>query len=689
MITESDSDEPPVDPFSDLDAYVALPRVEGLWLSPDGRRVVVGVATPDRKKTRYTTALWEVDPDGVRSARRLTRSARGESAAAFTPSGDLLFLSERPDPDGGPDGAAATTALWLQRADGGDAKVVACPPGGVRGVVVSETGTVVIGSPMMPAAADEYGDKEVRARRTESAVSAILHEQYPVRHWDHDLGPDRIRLLAADLSEEVTAGEALLDLRDLTGHVGHALSDECTWDVTPDGNTVITMWAVDEPAGSQRYTLVAIDVATGKRRTLADAADHEYDSPRVSPDGTRVAVQVRRRPTPHEPDDYRLGIVPVAGGGVEALASEWDRRPHSPQWTPSGEALIVAADDHGHSPLWRVDADTGQVTRLTHGGAFSDVRVSPDGRRVHALRSAIDSPPTPVRVALDGSAVTGLPDPVEALGTTIGLPGRLEEVTTTAADGTQLRAWLSLPHDAGTDSPAPLLLWIHGGPLFSANAWSWRWNPWVAVARGYAVLQPDFALSTGYGIDFIRRGWGAWGDVPYTDLMSMTEATQNRDDIDSDRTAAMGGSFGGYMANWVAGHTDRFAAIVTHASIWALDQFLATTDGSHESGREMTPEMAEAHSPHHFADAITTPMLVVHGDKDYRVPIGEGLRLWWDLSSRSKTEDGSTPHKFLFFPDENHWVLAPNHAKVWYSTIFAFLAHHLHGEEWQPPSLLG
>ena len=690
MISDASPAEPSTDPFSDLDAYVDLPRVGGLWLSPDGSRLVVGVATPDRKENRYTTALWEVDPDGVRPSRRLTRSSKGESAAAFTPPGDLLFVSARPEPDGDPD-EEPKASLWLQPAGGGDARVVASPPGGVRGVVVSETGMVVLGSGMLPSSTETDGDKEIRKKRKDAGVSAILHEEYPVRYWDHDLGPERTRILVADLTEDVRLTDAQLKLRDITGHVGRAFDDESGWDVTPDGRTVVAVWAVAEPAGSQRYTLVAIDVATGERRTLADDVDHEYGSPRVSPDGSRVAVEVQRRSTADSPGASWLGIVPVTGGPVQALTGSWDRWPHSARWTPDGTALIVAADDHGRSPLWRVDVATGQPTRLTHDdGAYTDLRVSPDGRWAYALRATWDAPPAPVRVALDGtSAVEPLPGPAEALGKTVQVPGRLEEVTTTTDDGTPLRAWIALPQQASAETPVPLLLWIHGGPLSSWNAWSWRWNPWIAAAHGYAVLLPDPALSTGYGIDFIRRGWGAWGGAPYTDLMAITDAAQARADIDADRTAAMGGSFGGYMANWIAGQTNRFAAIVTHASLWALDHMSATTDASYYWVREMTREMTDANSPHRFVDAITTPMLVIHGDKDYRVPIGEALRLWWDLLSRSKAEDGASPHKFLYFPDENHWILKPNHVKVWYATVLAFLAHHVRGEDWQRPNLLG
>jgi dipeptidyl aminopeptidase/acylaminoacyl peptidase len=500
-------------------------------------------------------------------------------------------------------------------------------------------------------------------------VSAILHDEYPVRFWDHDLGPGRTRLLAMAQGTEP---------RDLTGHVGRALHDEATWDFTPDGRTVVASWAVAEPGAGQRNTLVVIDVATGERRVLADDAEHDYDAPTVSPDGANVAVLVRERPTPARIGDMWLAVVPLAGGAPRALAKEWDRWPRtSPQWTPDGTALIVVADEQGHAPLWRVDVTTGGVTRLTGVGSYSDARATDDW--VYALRSTVDQPPAPYRVPLAGGDAEPLLGPAPA----VDVPGRLVEVTATAADGAPLRAWLALPKG---ESPAPLLLWVHGGPLGSWNAWHWRWNPWLAVARGYAVLLPDPAISVGYGLEFIQRGWGEWGGAPYTDLMTITDAAVARPDIDERRTAAMGGSYGGYMANWLAGHTDRFAAIVTHASLWHLEMG-TTTDWAFEWVREMTEESAARQSPHRFADQVTTPMLVIHGDKDYRVPIGQAMALWWDLTARSAQPN--TQHRFLYFPDEGHWILKPNHVKVWYETVFAFLAHHLRDEDWHPPEILG
>ena len=323
--------------------------------------------------------------------------------------------------------------------------------------------------------------------------------------------------------------------------------------------------------------------------------------------------------------------------------------------------------------------------RLTgDDAAYTNPCVAPDGRFVYALRNAIGAPPAPVRV--DAEAPDQEPVPLPGPAPAPEIPGTVTEVSATAEDGTDLRAWLVLPPDAEAE-PAPLLLWVHGGPLHSWSSWTWRWNPWLMAARGYAVLLPDPALSTGYGQHMVDRGWATWGGPPFTDLMAITDAAEAHPAIDARRTAAMGGSFGGYMANWIAGHTDRFRAIVTHASLWALDQFGPTTDDASYWLGEMTEEMALENSPHLHADRITTPMLVIHGDKDYRVPIGEALRLWWDLVFRQQDPDAS-PHRFLYFPDENHWILTPQHAIVWNETVLAFLSEHVLGEEASYPDVL-
>ncbi|GIG28743.1 S9 family peptidase [Cellulomonas marina] len=681
-------------PFHDLDAYVALPRTAGLVLSPDGTRLVTSVATLDRKRTAYVTALWEVDPAGERPARRLTRGTTGESGAAFTPDGDLLVTAARPDPEAeGEDDPRP--ALWLLPRDGGEARLVARRGAGVGGLRVATAAPVVaVTSEVLPHATDDADDDRLRDLRTERKVKAVLHESYPVRYWDHDLGPGTPHAFVGSLDTTPAAAaesDARVALADVTPDARGALREQPVA-LSPDGRTLVTGWMRPTAGGGQRSLLVAVDVATGERRTLVDDPTTDAGHPEVSPDGRWVAFAAERRSSPTTAPSTHVAVVPLApveGGGlpeVRVLAPGWDRWPHGPVWLPDSSGVLVVADDEGRAPVFRLDLDGGEPVRVTaDDAAFTDVRVSPDGRTVYALRTSYAAPAHPVRLDLAAVAAGGAPvaaEPLRAPAPLPPLPGTLTEVSTTVEDGRTVRAWLVLPEGAGADAPAPLLLWIHGGPLSSWNAWSWRWNPWIMAARGYAVLLPDPALSTGYGQDFVQAGWGRWGAEPYTDLMAVTDVAVARPDVDETRTAAMGGSFGGYMANWVAGHTDRFRAIVTHASLWALDQFGPTTDAAFYWREEMTPEMEAAYSPHRSVERIVTPVLVVHGDKDYRVPIGEGLRLWWELQSRSglpADDEGRSPHRFLYFPDENHWVLTPQHAAVWYGTVEAFLAEHVLG----------
>ncbi|MFE6968563.1 prolyl oligopeptidase family serine peptidase [Isoptericola sp. NPDC057653] len=691
-------------PFHDLDRYVELPRVGGLSLSPDGTRLVTTVQTLDAKRTGWTTAVWEVDPTGTAPARRLTRSRKGESSAVFAASGDVLFTSARPDPEAEKDDEEPKAALWLLPAGGGEARVVATAPGGLGGVLAARAADVVsVSAPVLPRAAGLTEDEELRKQRTDRKISAILHSGYPVRHWDHDLGPDEDRRFVAHLA----ADEARLELRQVTG-AGRQLFEHGA-DLSSDGGTLVTTWAVADPGAAQRSTLAVVDTASGERRALVDDPDADAFAPAVSPDGQWVAFVSESVTTPEDAPVVRLGLVRLDGSGEpEVLADDWDRWPTSATWLPDGSGLVVTADEDGRGPLFLLTFGAGgpgagepvTVERVTaDDAALSDVRVAPDGSALYALRTSYAAPSEPVRVDLaafvaSGAAGERAPVAAAALRGPVpapALPGTLTEVETTVADGSRVRAWLALPDGAAADAPAPLLLWIHGGPLGSWNAWSWRWNPWLMVARGYAVLLPDPALSTGYGQRFVQRGWGTWGDATFTDLMAITDAVEALPEVDATRTAAMGGSFGGYMANWVAGHTDRFRAIVTHASLWALDQFGPTTDHGYYWKREMTPEMAEAYSPHRFVADIRTPMLVVHGDKDYRVPIGEGLRLWQELLTESglpAADDGSTVHRFLYFPDEGHWVLAPQHAKVWYQAVLAYLAEHVLDAEQELPDYL-
>ena len=681
-------------PFHDIDVYIGLPRCSGLRLSPDGTRLVTTISTLNAKRTQYRTALWQVDPAGAEPARRLSRSRKGESSAVFTVAGDILFTSARPDPDADED-EEGPAALWLLPATGGDARLIGNRLGGFE-KVLSHGDVLLAAAPRLAATADESEEERLRKERKDRSVSAILHVSYPVRHWDHDTGPGAIHLLASALPVERAASDpaARLELRDVTPEgTPHQLEE---FDLASDGSFAALAWTIIGRGGERRNTLVRLDLADGSTRTLVDEPDADVYEPLISPDGTKVLWTRASRTSPTRPPHNELHLFDLVTGESRQVAVGWDRWTAGQAWLPDGSGIVLTADSEGRGPVFLLDLADGSVRQASSDDAtFTDPQVSPDGRWIYALRSSYLAPAEVVRLDLQAFRTSGQPVVAEVLpnpAPTPELPGVLTEVTGTAEDGTSVRGWLAMPKDATTERPAPLLLWIHGGPLGSWNAWTWRWCPWLLVAQGYAVLLPDPALSTGYGEAFIARGWSRWGAEPFTDLMAITDAVVGRDDIDGDRTAAMGGSFGGYMANWVAGHTDRFRAIVSHASLWAMDQFGPTTDHAYYWAREVSEEMIREHSPHAFVEAIRTPMLVVHGDRDYRVPIGEGLRLWWELVSRSQLpldDFGRTPHRFLYFPDENHWVLSPQHAAIWYGTVSAFLAEHVLGEEKPYPELLG
>jgi dipeptidyl aminopeptidase/acylaminoacyl peptidase len=664
--------------FESFDDYLALSRVTDLALSHDGSRLVASIAGLNEEGNKLVSALWEIDPSGAAEAKRLTRSEKGESGPVFYPGGapacgggSLLFVSGRDADDDDP------PALW-QLPSIGEANRVLTRPGGVAGVAVArDAATVVLASNALPGSTDTETEEKRRKARKEAKVGAILHTAAPVRYWDHDLGPDEVRLHAA------TALGDDAEPIDLTPTPKRAL-DEAAFTVTPDGTQVITSWFVLEEDGLPRAQLMSIDTTSGEQRILADDPNASFGEPAVSRDG-RWVVCVREQNTTYEdPPVVSLLLIDLTSGESRELVADPDIWPQTPVFSADGSTIFFQADELGHRPIFRLDVAADTYARVTGSGHYTTLRVAPDGTTLYALRDHINCPPTPVR--LDATATDGEPTVLQAPGAT-DAPGTVEKVTATAADGTTIHAWLALPEGASAESPAPLLLWIHGGPLGSWNGWSWRWNPWLLVAKGYAVLLPDPAFSTGYGAKMIARGWGKWGGHPFTDLMTITDAVEARPEIDETKTAAMGGSYGGYMANWVAGHTDRFRCIVTHASLWALDQFQGTTDVPAYWAKEWgllaeQPERYAEWSPHHFLKAISTPMLVVHGDKDYRVPVGEALRLWWDLQ-REGVESS-----YLYFPDEGHWILKPGNARVWYETVWSWLAKHVHGEQWAQPELL-
>lgn len=644
--------------FADPEALLRLPRLASV--TAVGERVIAAIQEADEHGARTPSALWELDPAGIAPARRLTRSEKGESGPRPGPDGTVLFTSSRPDPSGG--SVEDKTAIW-RLPTSGEAELVAAAPGGLSLLAIAQDGTMLAATSVLPGGTLD-DDAERRSARKDARRTAIWHTGMPIRQWDHEIGDEERHLVLISPAGELT---------DLTPGVGTVALASASADLSPDAHIVATSWTRRVSGGETRSDLLLLDVATDERTVLLRADDEvQYSTPSFSPDGQRLALLCSTLSTPSDTSYTRLQIRTLASGEMITV-DLGDLTLSDLEWSDP-TTLLVAGDLHSSGAVLIVDAATGSTRTLASNGVFSSLSAAGDGT-VLALRSDVGTPPRPVLIGADGT-MTELPAP-GAIG---ALPGTLEFVSADV-DGIEVGGWLCVPSGASAAEPAPVMLWIHGGPHGSYNAWSWRWCPWLAVERGWAVLMPDPAMSTGYGDAGLNRGWPRRPDIVFRECETLLDAVLERDELDGTRTAMLGASFGGFMANWIAGHTDRFDAIVSHAGLWALPQQHRTTDAAASKMRvhrheDEAPGWYRAFSPHYSITEITTPMLITHGNRDYRVPVSEALRLWWDLVSTWAGEPEDMPHRFLQLTSENHWVLTPANAVVWNRAVLAFCEQH-------------
>ncbi|WP_062947207.1 alpha/beta fold hydrolase [Brachybacterium sp. sponge] len=658
----------------------------------EGGRIVAKVSGLDQKGTSYRGSLVEIDGDRLLP---LTRGSASVGAVALAEDGTTYFTAKRVGEDGE---ESEDAQLWALPARG-EARELANRPGGFGGLVVAGR-HLVTELEVHSQAADEAEHAELTATRKKAKVSAAFHAGFPTRYWDHDLGPTRPVLAIAALPEDLAAAERtaapsadgadadedaptqVLHFRHVTMPPGRLEG----WTADRSGEQALVAMADSRGDRLAVTDLYLLDlVGAQPPRLLREGTNEvEYGPAEFSPSGDRVLIGRHRHWTQTASLHAGVELLDLATG---ESAPVWPELDHwvDPVWLDEN-TLVAASDDTGRGAVWIGDVTDAAPHRLAGGPgqdlAFSDLSIA--GGEIIASASGIAVAPHPVRIDRGSGAVEELPNPADALAQ----PGTLTEVTAAAEDGTELRAWLRLPAGKG---PHPLVVFAHGGPWGSWNAWTYRWNPGPFADAGYAVLLPDPAISTGYGQSMIDRGQHELGGAPFTDIMALTDQAIAREDIDEARTAFAGGSYGGYMANWVAGHTgDRFRCIVTHASLWDTESMGRTTDNA-AWHRPMLAQNAR-YNPRDFVGEIVAPMLVIHGDKDYRVPIAQGHALWYDLHEYSATPrdaQGRSRHRYLYFPDEGHWIQGRGNAQVWYETFLGFLDEHVRGTEWERPATLG
>ncbi|MFC7374994.1 MULTISPECIES: alpha/beta fold hydrolase [unclassified Brachybacterium] len=682
-------------------------RLAGLETT-DGGRILAKVSRLDTTGTAYRSALVEIEGDHLVP---LTRGAASVGAVAAAEDGTTFFTAKRT----GEDGKEADDAqLWALPARG-EAREVAARPGGFGGLRIAGT-RLVAELEVHSQASDEIEHARLAAEREEAKVTAGLHAGFPTRYWDHDLGPARSVLALAALPEDVAWAEAtrpasaqdgapadgaaadgaptggaaekdpvgpqVLHFRHVTMPPGRLVD----WTVDREGTRALVAMADsrDDLLAAESLYLLDLIGAQPPRLLREPTAEAEYSPGEFSPDGTRALIGRGRNWTRETSLSSSVEVLDLADGTSSTVWPELDHWV-DPVWLDEA-TLVAASDDHGRGSVWIGGLEDPAPRRLAGGPeqdlAFSSISVA--GGAVVASASGISVAPHPVRIDPADGTVQELPNPADPIEQT----GSLTGLAATAEDGTDLRAWLRLPAGEG---PHPLVVFAHGGPWGSWNAWTYRWNPGPFVDAGYAVLLPDPAISTGYGQAMIDRGQHELGGAPFTDIMALTDSAVAREDIDAERTAFAGGSYGGYMANWVAGHTgDRFRCIVTHASLWDTESMGHTTDNA--SWERPMRDQNRRYNPKDSVGEIVVPMLVIHGDKDYRVPIAQGHALWYDLHEFSATPrdaQGRTRHRFLYFPDEGHWIMGRGNAEVWYETFLGFLDQHVRGTDWEAPATLG
>jgi len=662
-------------PAFTADDLIALRRVGAVAASPDGTWLAVAVARLDAKDSRYVSDLWRVSlTDPAAPPVQLTRGDTSDRAPCFRRDGALGFLSSRNPRAGEPEpGDDKRAQVWILPAGGGEPVPLTDEPLGVSAFQFATAGDrLVVIADVLPGVA--HDEQRGRARElAERGPSVLSYTDMPIRHWDHWLAVAAPHVIAYD--------ERGGDRRDLSPDADRdyrELDFDLEWDLSADGTRVAIQARRPGVDRVPETAIRVIDTRSGAAVELGVEPTVTHGAPRFSPDGGRL-VAARHQREPGKAGRPVLWLYDPARATGRPLAADWDVHPSVAAWTPDGAAVLVTADLGGQVPVFRVDASSGEVTRVTAeaaGGSHLAIAVArTDPPRLVGIRHRIHHPPEPFHCALAAGATPellggGLSGFTEAQGKGLA---RWESITVPGGGGTPVQAFLILP--AAQAGPRPGVLWIHGGPIGAfGDGWHWRWNPLVFVAAGYAMALPNPRGSTGFGQEFVEGIWNnTWGGACYQDLMAVADVLAAHPEVDRERIGAAGGSFGGYMANWIGATTDRFRCLVSHAGLYDLRAFYGVTDYPAWFGLEVgmppwqDPETFERYSPHRGITRWKSPTLVIHGENDFRVPIGEALALFEGLRAHD------VPAELLIFPDENHWILKPRNAREWYRRFVAFV----------------
>ncbi|PZR05283.1 MAG: peptidase S9 [Archangium gephyra] len=640
---------------------VTLKRLSGLKVSPDGLKVVFSVRVTDLEANKGKSDLWVINVDGT-GLRQLTSADGNESDPTWSPdSRSIYFLATR----------SGSNQLWKLALDGGEATQVTNFPLDVEAYALSRDGQNLVFAAEVFVDCDTLECTAKRAAEKPKS-SAQIYDSLFFRHWDTWKHGRRSHLFATKLS-----GGPIVNLQKKQNADAPTRPFGGSNDFTfsADGKSVVYVArdAGREEAWSTDLDLWTVPFDGSKAPVKLTTSNRATDtSPVFSPDGKTLAYLAMSRPK-FEADKLRVIVRDSVSGKERSLTDSWDRSAGALAWSGDGKSLFVTADDVGQVGVFRIDVASGEVKKLLSDGNVSELGVA--GNSLVVAHDSLKAASDLFTLGFDGGALKRLTDVNADVWARVQL-GEPEQFSFKGWNNETVYGYVVKPVGFAAGKKYPLAFLIHGGPQGSfGNHWHYRWNPQAYAAKGYVAVMIDFHGSTGYGQSFTDSISGDWGGKPLEDLQKGLAAAQEKYPfIDKNRQCALGASYGGFMINWIAGNwNEPWKCLVNHDG--NLDERMAYFDTEelwfpeweHGGTPWENPASYAKHNPIDHVAKWKTPMLVVHGGKDYRVVDTQGMSTFTALQRKG------IPSKFVYFPDENHWVLKPQNSIVWHEQVLGWL----------------